>query len=186
MKKFLLSALLFVAPLAAEAEDRLLTLTEGQLSRVEEAVKSSLRDPDSAKFYDLIARGNAAMVTVCGEVNAKNAFGGYAGKMPFSVFLMPEGDVPTLGDTPLMLDTVENICRTVRHGSAVAETMVPAPDPAYQDALLEQFRVTDKMCRGEPGDSPLTQSACEMRSRVESEMTKAGLCLSGNEWQRCN
>ena len=44
------------------------------------AVLSSLRDPNSAEFRNVYA--NAKNI-VCGTVNAKNAFGGYAG---FSAF----------------------------------------------------------------------------------------------------
>jgi len=41
-----------------------------------EAAKARLRDPDSAKFRSLAAY---APSVVCGEVNAKNGYGGYAG-----------------------------------------------------------------------------------------------------------
>ncbi len=47
-----------------------------------EAVKGQLRDPGSAEFRGLrLADQN----TVCGEVNAKNGFGGYSGWQSFVV-----------------------------------------------------------------------------------------------------
>lgn len=56
-------------------------------------VASSMRDPDSAKFRyvrfvqkDEAADG-AVVGYVCGQVNAKNAFGAYAGFAPFEMEL---------------------------------------------------------------------------------------------------
>lgn len=46
---------------------------------LENAVKLELRDPVSAIFKNVRERG----LYVCGEVNSKNGFGGYAGWMPF-------------------------------------------------------------------------------------------------------
>lgn len=48
-----------------------------------EAVKRSLRDPDSAKFRNVRKLGSG----VCGEVNAKNAYGGMVGYEKFFVHL---------------------------------------------------------------------------------------------------
>lgn len=44
------------------------------------AVKRQLRDPDSAMFEDLRVNGRRI---VCGMVNSRNAFGGYAGRTGF-------------------------------------------------------------------------------------------------------
>lgn len=63
------------------------------------AVKRTLKDPDSAKFQDLVAlnresaTSSAGMVTYqCfGKVNAKNALGGYVGFKEFKLFT--DGDV---------------------------------------------------------------------------------------------
>ncbi|RWR50638.1 hypothetical protein EOW65_06710 [Sinirhodobacter ferrireducens] len=89
------------------------TLTETETARMEDAIRSQLRDPDSAKFSDIVADGNSAMITVCGNVNSKNGYGGYTGKIPFSVFLMPNGDVPSIGEGDLMFETVMKICADV-------------------------------------------------------------------------
>jgi hypothetical protein len=49
-----------------------------------QAVLRGLRDPDSAKFGALSeGTGSSGLRTVCGEVNAKNGFGGYTGMAPF-------------------------------------------------------------------------------------------------------
>lgn len=45
------------------------------------ALLASLKDPDSAKLSDMRRSGSF----VCGRVNSKNGFGGYAGNGTFSV-----------------------------------------------------------------------------------------------------
>jgi hypothetical protein len=47
--------------------------------QVEQAVRSTLKDPDSAQFSDIWRKDG----TSCGTVNAKNAMGGYVGATPF-------------------------------------------------------------------------------------------------------
>ena len=50
------------------------------IKAVESAVREQLRDPNSATFSNVrVVGGNI----VCGEVNSKNAFGGYAGRQRF-------------------------------------------------------------------------------------------------------
>lgn len=50
-------------------------------------IKKRLRDPDSAEFKNLIAkRRDGKIFIVCGEVNAKNGFGGMTGFQPFMSF----------------------------------------------------------------------------------------------------
>lgn len=48
-------------------------------------MRRSLKDPDSARFGDVMAARAADGTTiVCGYVNARNSFGGYVGMQPFS------------------------------------------------------------------------------------------------------
>lgn len=48
-------------------------------------IKSVLKDPDSAKFQNLeIVTNSKSQESVCGEVNARNSFGGYTGFSKFS------------------------------------------------------------------------------------------------------
>lgn len=59
-------------------------LTESQnLVAARLAVEERLKDPDSAKFDVLYTSEKAGIVVVCGTVNAKNGFGGYAGEEEF-------------------------------------------------------------------------------------------------------
>ena len=56
----------------------------------EKIVRLYLRDPDSAKFTDVSFRmmkkpGGGDMAVVCGDVNARNGFGGMTGAQPFAV-----------------------------------------------------------------------------------------------------
>lgn len=44
-----------------------------------EAIKSQLKDPDSAKFRNVAFYSGGGIPIACGEVNAKNGFGGYGG-----------------------------------------------------------------------------------------------------------
>lgn len=55
--------------------------------RAEDKLKESLKDAGSAKFRNVFVsrnvNGTDTTDTVCGEVNSKNALGGYAGFKPF-------------------------------------------------------------------------------------------------------
>lgn len=44
----------------------------------------SLKDPDSAKFRNVRMKAFDGMHVVCGEVNAKNSYGGYTGFKKFA------------------------------------------------------------------------------------------------------
>jgi len=73
-----------VERLAALEKLQPVTLTVAQKVAVEAAVRSSMKDPDSARFGGFVAgKSKDGTITVCGWVNAKNSFGGYVGKMPF-------------------------------------------------------------------------------------------------------
>lgn len=52
-----------------------------------EAVLARLKDPDSAKFGQIVARDSGI---VCGYVNSKNSFGGYTGDKAFIYFTKKE------------------------------------------------------------------------------------------------
>jgi hypothetical protein len=79
----LLSALLFSASaFAASQEEQWIA---DRLKHAEpmgkQVVLSKLRDPDSAVFRNVHPTPNG--VTLCGEVNAKNGYGGYTGFKKF-------------------------------------------------------------------------------------------------------
>ena len=58
-----------------------------------ESVKESLKDPASAQFSNLrVYKGEkAGDKVVCGRVNARNSYGGYAGFAPFIVRVFYDG-----------------------------------------------------------------------------------------------
>nr|WP_279032560.1 hypothetical protein [Snodgrassella alvi] len=55
------------------------------IAEAKEAVRDLLKDPDSAKFYDVekVVNTHNKEIFVCGEVNAKATAGGYVGKTKF-------------------------------------------------------------------------------------------------------
>ncbi|MBE8587750.1 hypothetical protein [Xenorhabdus griffiniae] len=65
-------------------------LTQQEISLVEAEVKASLKDPGSAKFkhVNLIQDSESSIDVYCGQVNAKNSYGGYVGFKPFMVILL--------------------------------------------------------------------------------------------------
>lgn len=76
MNKFITSILICITLLTATSvAARELSKQEKEV--IESVVKGKLKDPDSAKFYWQDYKGGD---TYCAHVNAKNAYGGYAGK----------------------------------------------------------------------------------------------------------
>jgi len=57
---------------------------EATIEAGKEAVRSLLKDPNSAEFSDMSIEGFRTGRLVCGVVNAKNSFGGYVGRKPFA------------------------------------------------------------------------------------------------------
>ncbi len=63
-------------------------LTAQQVHEVKSKVAALLRDPSSTEFRNIraanaVLEDNRNVIAVCGEVNGKNAFGGYVGFTPF-------------------------------------------------------------------------------------------------------
>jgi len=65
------------------------SLTPSQLAVAKDAVAYLMKDPGSAQFRNVRAMDRAGSVSVCGEVNAKNSYGGYGGFNPFTVYFDP-------------------------------------------------------------------------------------------------
>jgi hypothetical protein len=67
------------------------TLTAQQQQIIRAETMKRLKDPESARFGKMSAsQDKDGSLTVCGFVNAKNAFGGYTGMSPFmGAFLRP-------------------------------------------------------------------------------------------------
>jgi hypothetical protein len=103
---FCLMAATVIGSMSARAEDcaaiqddhdRLACFDRGATGQArfepaENAVRAELKDPDSAKFSNLSAltspnvHGEPTAV-ICGSVNARNSYGGYAGATPFVYFV---------------------------------------------------------------------------------------------------
>lgn len=70
---------------AGIGQHKTITLSAAQRTIVESGIRSRLKDPDSAKFGEMLAGTDASGATrVCGWVNAKNSFGGYGGPQIFA------------------------------------------------------------------------------------------------------
>jgi hypothetical protein len=55
---------------------------EKVMAAAQQVIAAQLKDPASAQFRNVRVKGE----TVCGEVNAKNSFGGYIGFKTFEVY----------------------------------------------------------------------------------------------------
>ena len=60
---------------------------------VAQAVANQMKDPNSAEFRNWHAFQSDKGLLVCGEVNAKNSFGGYVGFTHFVAHVTPEGQL---------------------------------------------------------------------------------------------
>jgi hypothetical protein len=73
----------------------------------QEAVRNHLKDPDSARFRNVtIIRVEPDGAVVCGEVNAKNSYGGYVGFRRFVV----TGDHVMMDDTTSFAALAHVLC----------------------------------------------------------------------------
>lgn len=89
MRKSLLLCLLVAGCQTAAGNPPAASLSDAEaFARARAALLANLKDPDSAKIGSMRRVGNY----VCGQVNAKNGFGGYNGAKQFSV-AMNDGDV---------------------------------------------------------------------------------------------
>ncbi|WP_339914103.1 hypothetical protein [uncultured Brevundimonas sp.] len=68
--------------------------TPSMSAQAKAAVVESLRDPDSARFRSVrYSRRPNGQTIYCGEVNARNAMGGYTGYVRFISSIAPNGTV---------------------------------------------------------------------------------------------
>ena len=77
---------------------------------VQSAVKEKLNDPDSAQFR-LITKAKDDQVggIYCGEVNAKNAMGGYVG---YRAFVVIDGKTLSIADRSMPMDEIKAAMKT--------------------------------------------------------------------------
>lgn len=67
----------------------LIELSPSEIRSLESAVRDNLKDPSSAQFGRYIAfniknKNGTTTTGACGNVNAKNSYGGYVGMTPYS------------------------------------------------------------------------------------------------------
>ena len=82
-------------------------LTKKQITAIQDAVREELKDPESAKFRKLKATdGNS----FCGQVNAKNSYGGYTGFRTFTGVMMNKPYIFGFGTEEESLATAQ-VCK---------------------------------------------------------------------------
>jgi hypothetical protein len=82
-------------PQSQDAKPPKSDLIQAEAIKMEALVKSDLKDPDSARFRNIrrvymptpkeVSTADPTTLAYCGEVNARNSFGGYTGFQPFAV-----------------------------------------------------------------------------------------------------
>lgn len=79
------------------------------IDQLRKPVLAELKDPDSALFRDerIIGVWLPKKAILCGDVNAKNAMGGYVGYKPFTSFGGMYADIAT---SEVMLEVVNAQC----------------------------------------------------------------------------
>ena len=61
-------------------------LSSKQVATAKSAIAEQSREPEAVRFRNLVGfKSSAGDIIVCGEVNAKNAYGGYVGYRPMWV-----------------------------------------------------------------------------------------------------
>lgn len=96
MRRYFLAAGLLVTNVAW-AFDRY-ELSPAEAMSIQATMKALLADAESAKFGQIGATKRAGgSITICGQVNARNASGGYSGERPFMGHMWPP-------DTAFFLD----------------------------------------------------------------------------------
>lgn len=99
-------------PAPSEADIKKLkfpTFSKNHEDKYKEVVLKGLKDPDSAKFrgiskpFKFWGKNDSvrALTGVCGEVNAKNSYGGYTGYSPNLVIAKSSGDSVSYDTQPL-------------------------------------------------------------------------------------
>ncbi|WP_124919310.1 hypothetical protein [Burkholderia cepacia] len=82
---------LFVSHNAMSAETQR-QASKAELTSITTKIKSVAKDPDSVRVRNVVARrDDDGLVKFCGELNAKNSYGGYTGFRPFSAFAAKNG-----------------------------------------------------------------------------------------------
>lgn len=121
MRVLLLLSLTAIGTPALAQTDAMPDRTQG-IALIENAVRASLKDPDSAKFdwpneftdgwYRIPFSKKVTGWITCGTVNAKNGYGGYTGPAPV-IAAIQNGAVVGLNIDPPGSSVVSSICAKV-------------------------------------------------------------------------
>lgn len=105
------------------------------------AVKSSLKDPDSAKITLTEPFPLFDGKIVCGTVNAKNGFGGYTGPMNFKGSINPDGTIGSvdIADSESMNAMNAESCKFLRAYGQRPGNSGSKATPAQASALTEEY-----------------------------------------------
>jgi hypothetical protein len=169
--------------LGTDLDGSLARLSEVEIESISRALEQQVRDPVSLQ-YRMVQYSSGERQIICGQFNAKNGFGGYAG---FRLFAL----VPTGGRdrSQLYLAGDEKFegsgCRPSGRESAKPATASP---PA---SLLKVWTAENLRCRRSSGADPMDRS-CERRSEVSARLNAIGWCYGRQneigaeyDWHRC-
>jgi hypothetical protein len=120
-------------------------ITSEQEMAATAAVAAMLKDPESARFqgiYGMQWAGHPEVTSICGEVNAKNSYGGYAG---FSRFLVAGSLVELWDRNPKYGYSVGNsmitlICTPTTSGPASPDRVSAPATPAAHGSVSGQSK----------------------------------------------
>ncbi|EMR4172050.1 hypothetical protein R2537_007081 [Pseudomonas aeruginosa] len=88
---FFLGGILSAAPLHAASASSPQKASATVAALVQKHVKAAVKDPASVQIRNLRTVKADAITHFCGEVNAKNSFGGYTGFRPLAGFMVLNG-----------------------------------------------------------------------------------------------
>ena len=152
----------------------------------------------SAQFRRLRIFNGAHDRVICGEINVKNGYSGYAGFEPFAVALHPNGKASTYNPYAFAPEMRESLRRAAREAgcstASMGQTLEQSPLPSQQgpDNLIKRWMKENEACRGGAGDEIATMRACARREVVSKLLTAANWCYGRereagyqHDWHRC-
>ena len=92
---FAFAALLLAGCAGVDKVGPEVSLPQAVQDAVAKSVANQMKDPNSAEFRNWHAFESQNGLLVCGEINAKNSFGGYAGFTHFVAHASPDGRLLT-------------------------------------------------------------------------------------------
>ncbi|MWL87687.1 hypothetical protein [Cupriavidus sp. SW-Y-13] len=78
------------------------------MAAITQAIKDQVKDPDSVRLRGVMAVQEEGVTKFCGEVNAKNSYGGYVGFKPFYAFMLISGAKPVYASVSGLGDDVSS------------------------------------------------------------------------------